>query len=868
MAALKALLQIQADVTGESKVTALGGAIAGVGRTATAVTGSLRGLTAAAGMSGLAGSMTALAPLLSVAGLVGMAKSSLDAGTAMFDLSQKTGVSVEMLAKFKKAASVSGTTMESVSGALVKLSKAMSMSLNSAADSAGKSAEIIQQKAKESVQRSIDVVRSGADRQIAAVKDGERRQLDAVKTAADKRIEAIERESDRRLNELNRRYRQEEKILNDNYDDESDRRQEAADEAQRIEERRIEDHYDARREQIQNDERLGKQQQEAMLRNLQDQQEDEMVTLRRGYESRRKQESRLLRDLQEVEAQALQDRKSKEETAIKASADKQKNIIEKGAEQQKQSITAAADASAAAIKQSADASIKSLEATLEKADPLSEAMEDMGLNGKAASKAFQELGINLRNADGSMKSADRVMLDIANKFKEMPDGVEKTSLAMKLFGRSGAEMIPMLNKGGDAIESIKVKMTEAFAKKAKEHSVSLTILSGKVGALGMDIMILLLPTLDTLANILTVVVSAFNDLPGPIRNLAVLGSVLAIAWGPISGIFAGLAALKIGATIAGWSALALPAVTAIKAAFAGLLAWLTGTMLPGLIAFFSGPVGWTVLAVAAVVAMAIAFREPIGKFFSWLGEILPQVLKTLLDLAYEVWVQPWVDIWNNVLKEPISDFLAWLPGSLDKGLKAALALAYDVWVKPWVDLWNNVLRKPISDMMSWMGNAIRAPFEAAANFIKGIFNGIIQTIGNGINAAAGAINRLIGAYNSLPTPDLPLVPTIAIPQFAEGGVVSRPTLAMVGEGGEREYIIPESKMAAASARYLSGGRGDAVLSGGAGNAIINIRTGPVMQSDGQQFVTLSDLERAVRQTEAGVMARLRTPAARRALGIR
>ena len=322
--------------------------------------------------------------------------------------------------------------------------------------------------------------------------------------------------------------------------------------------------------------------------------------------------------------------------------------------------------------------------------------------------------------------------------------------------------------------------------------------------------------------------------------------------------------LKLGATLSGFAALALP----IKAAFTGRLAWLSGTFVPAMIGFFSGPVGWTVLAVAAVVAMAIAFREPIGKFFSWLGEILPQVLKTLLDLAYKIWVQPWVDIWNNVLKEPIGQFLAWLPENLDKGLKALLSLAYDIWVKPWVDIWDNVLRKPISDLLSWMGNAIRAPFEAAANFVKGIIRGILQTIANGINAAVGAINRLIGAYNSLPTPDLPLVPTIAIPQFAQGGVVNRPTLAMVGEGGEREYIIPESKMAAASARYLSGGRGDAVLSGGAGNAIINIRTGPVMSAQGQQWVTMADLERAVRQTEAGVMARIRTPAGRRALGIR
>ena len=53
--------------------------------------------------------------------------------------------------------------------------------------------------------------------------------------------------------------------------------------------------------------------------------------------------------------------------------------------------------------------------------------------------------------------------------------------------------------------------------------------------------------------------------------------------------------------------------------------------------------------------------------------------------------------------------------------------------------------------------------------------------------------------------------------FAEGGYVSGPTRALVGEGGESEYIIPESKMRESMARYAQGNRGAAVIPGG-GNA--------------------------------------------------
>lgn len=50
--------------------------------------------------------------------------------------------------------------------------------------------------------------------------------------------------------------------------------------------------------------------------------------------------------------------------------------------------------------------------------------------------------------------------------------------------------------------------------------------------------------------------------------------------------------------------------------------------------------------------------------------------------------------------------------------------------------------------------------------------------------------------------------------FAEGGFVTGPTSAIVGEGGEPEYIIPASKMRSAMSRYATGARGSAVIPAG------------------------------------------------------
>ena len=49
--------------------------------------------------------------------------------------------------------------------------------------------------------------------------------------------------------------------------------------------------------------------------------------------------------------------------------------------------------------------------------------------------------------------------------------------------------------------------------------------------------------------------------------------------------------------------------------------------------------------------------------------------------------------------------------------------------------------------------------------------------------------------------------------FATGGFVTSPTSAVVGEGGEPEYIIPASKMRGAMSRYAAGARGSSVIPG-------------------------------------------------------
>ena len=77
------------------------------------------------------------------------------------------------------------------------------------------------------------------------------------------------------------------------------------------------------------------------------------------------------------------------------------------------------------------------------------------------------------------------------------------------------------------------------------------------------------------------------------------------------------------------------------------------------------------------------------------------------------------------------------------------------------------------------------------------------------------------------------------------------------------------RIAAASANYLaSQRRGDTMTASSSGNTQINVTTGPVMEFDGEKYVTLTDMEKAMRKTADGVYANLRTPSGRYATGVR
>jgi len=83
---------------------------------------------------------------------------------------------------------------------------------------------------------------------------------------------------------------------------------------------------------------------------------------------------------------------------------------------------------------------------------------------KASQKIMRMAGVTTKDSNGHLKDTTQILGEISDKFHKAPDGPKKVALAMLMFGKSGRDMIPMLNKGGKAITELgeKFKKSNSF----------------------------------------------------------------------------------------------------------------------------------------------------------------------------------------------------------------------------------------------------------------------------------------------------------------------------------------------------------------------------------------------------------------------
>lgn len=158
------------------------------------------------------------------------------------------------------------------------------------------------------------------------------------------------------------------------------------------------------------------------------------------------------------------------------------------------------------LQYAADLSGVSNEALEKSLISLAGGMVEASAGAGPMAEKYKALGISVRNTDGTMKTSRQVLGELADKFQAMPDGVDKTKLAVDIFGKKlGAEMIPTLNGGAaglkamsDEAEALGLVMTSDFAKASEEFNDNLDRLQKLAGSAGISIGNALIPSLNRL----------------------------------------------------------------------------------------------------------------------------------------------------------------------------------------------------------------------------------------------------------------------------------------------------------------------------------------------------------------------------------
>ncbi|WP_166163100.1 phage tail tape measure C-terminal domain-containing protein [Chelativorans oligotrophicus] len=278
------------------------------------------------------------------------------------------------------------------------------------------------------------------------------------------------------------------------------------------------------------------------------------------------------------------------------------------------------------LKYAADLSGVSFEQLQTAVGRLSRVMNDAKNGSAEAVQTFDQLGISAINADGSLKSASAILAEVADRFATMPEGAEKTALAMELMGRSGANMIPLLNGGSAALSQLMSEadtfgqvFTQAMGTNAEAFNDNISRLSGTLGNLAARVATELLPHLVSFTDWLVENAPAIQQWAGVvIEQFAIFGQNIAQLKTEIDTIIAGFQAFRDGvtaavnqvdATLRGWS----EQLVGIFAAIPGQMAQIGRNIISGL---WQGILGQWEIFKADVSGLAAGIT---GTFKSVLG---------------------------------------------------------------------------------------------------------------------------------------------------------------------------------------------------------------------------------------------------------
>ncbi|RWI90523.1 MAG: hypothetical protein EOR22_23560 [Mesorhizobium sp.] len=399
---------------------------------------------------------------------------------------------------------------------------------------------------------------------------------------------------------------------------------------------------------------------------------------------------------------------------------------------------------------------------------------------KLTGSVFDRLGVKIRDANGNLRSNEAILLDVADAFAKMPDSALKSALAIELFGKSGAELLPFLNQAKAGIsdlaaqaERLGIVLTPAQAAIGDALGDSLDSVKKAIAGVRLQLGLIFAPGITALANgfadaiannrqalvefgaainrnVLSVVGDLLHLLSGNTQNIKNPWirewSAAIVQFGKdVSGVFNGLVlpafnAMREGAQFvadalnkvfgtditAGELALGAAVLSAVGAFT--LLGSTIGAVIAG-ITFLAGLVGGIPLAIAAA---AVGAGVLIGVFW--------EDIKSGAAAAWDFITKGAAGAWQAIV-DGVTGLWESIVGAFQSGQQSAVD-AFNSIVDAITDAWNGLIDR-LGQIAQQIVDRIAGWFGTLPQRISSIFDGVVATVSSVLNRVSSLVDGLI-----------------------------------------------------------------------------------------------------------------------------
>lgn len=429
---------------------------------------------------------------------------------------------------------------------------------------------------------------------------------------------------------------------------------------------------------------------------------------------------------------------------------------------------------------------------------------DGAASGTASNvEQFEKLGISVVNADGSLRSSEEVMWETMSALQAMDNQTEKARLATELFGRSGTELMPLLNGATGSIDEMKQQAHDlglVLGDELIDNGANLTnsldqtkrAFQSIITQLGAALMPILtnvseyiqkaMLSIQSLVSKLTpVITTLFEKLLPPLMDLAesifpVVINLLETLIPPCTDIITAILPV-----ITKLLNMLLPPILKIVRLVLPLLISLIEPLLPLLEPIFN--------LLQPLIDILMVLLEPLIQLLNMILPPLIQVISTIISIAI-VPLQNAFEVLASIISTVVStafNNIKIYVDTIKNVFKGIIDFIKNVFTGNWKGAWESVK------------NIFTSIFNGLKNIVGNIFNGILSVIKAPVNGVIKMLNKMIEALNKLSFDVPDWIPVIGGKKFgfnlkpisllAEGGIVKRPTPSIIGEDGQ-EAVIP------------------------------------------------------------------------------